>query len=784
MYRRADLRIVASLIVLAAGQPVAAQGVSAFDVPGGRLEVALQRLARQANIDIGGVDLVVPGTAVRALKGRMPVARALDRLLAGSGLAAVAVGPGAWRLERAKPRPQPAVVARAAPRASPAPSSEIVVTAGKREMALSQLAGSAVVVDLDGSDASAPFGADATSWLVRQSPILQQTELGSGRNKLFIRGIADSSFTGPTQSTASTYFAEVRMGYNGPDPNLALLDMRRAEILEGPQGTLYGAGSLGGVIRLMPRQPVLGEASGMIEGGVTATQGGALGKEVAGVGNLSFGPSTAIRLLGYRQIEGGYIDDVGQRERNVNKTRTTGGRAALRIEPLDGWRLDIGVIGQTITAPDLQYGQLGLTGLTRRSAIAQPFEDDYVLARGTLAKRWSGGLNLVVSMGRVWHDTNQRYEATRATSTAPVAYDEDGRIRMTSQEARLSRTSAGGLSWVIGASRVRDTTAKARRIGFLATPRDIVGVTNRTRERALFGEATVPLFGPLSVTGGLRYTTARMDGEPDTRVTSAIIRGQTSKRADPSLGAAIQLSPRISGYARYSQGFRTAGLAVARGVGRVANYRSDSIHVGEAGVRLARGGQYGLSGSAGISYARWLDIQADLVDRFGFPYTGNLGNGRLATLELLGNWLGRGGWNANAGLVLTRSKLTRPEPEFVAATNQSLSDTPRVTVTLSGGWKHDYAKGRTLSLDAGGRYVGHSSLGLGTVLAIPQGDYLETRVAARYTAGGIGFFAELSNLLNERSNRFAIGNPFGVAARDQYTPQRPRNMRLGASASF
>ncbi|WP_163278767.1 Plug domain-containing protein, partial [Enterobacter hormaechei] len=70
---------------------------------------------------------------------------------------------------------------------------------------------------------------------------LASTHLGPGRNKLFIRGIADSSFVGPTQATVGQYWGNSRITYSAPDPDLKLYDIGRVEVLEGPQGTLYGA---------------------------------------------------------------------------------------------------------------------------------------------------------------------------------------------------------------------------------------------------------------------------------------------------------------------------------------------------------------------------------------------------------------------------------------------------------------------------------------------------------------------------------------------------------------
>ena len=84
-----------------------------------------------------------------------------------------------------------------------------------------------------------------------QTPILQTTALGAGRNKLFIRGIADSSFNGATESTASLYLDDVQIAFAGPDPGLKLYDIGEIEIAEGPQGALHGSWSIGGIVRLI-----------------------------------------------------------------------------------------------------------------------------------------------------------------------------------------------------------------------------------------------------------------------------------------------------------------------------------------------------------------------------------------------------------------------------------------------------------------------------------------------------------------------------------------------------
>ncbi len=777
---------IAALLIAGSGE--AATPRPGFAVPAGSLADALALVARQSGVDIGGIDPALAHVASPGLAGSMPIERALARLLVGTPFEARRVAPGVYRLVRRAP--PPAVVPPRPQRTPLAPRpvdvglGDIVVTGGKRDVPLALYPGSATVI-VFGDDAFGPHGGDGQNYLLRQTPILQSTELGAGRNKLFIRGIADSSFTGPTQATAGTYFGDVRTGYNGPDPNLNLYDVQQVEVLEGPQGTLYGAGSIGGIIRLSPRPPALDGAEASVDTGVSTTAHGGAGYDVAGMVNYApWQDHVAVRLVGYRDVEGGYIDDPGRRLSNINRTTETGGRASLRLRPIDGLTIDVGGVIQSIRQPDLQYALIEGAPLTRRSAIAQPFEDDYTLARLVIAKEWDSGLRLFSATGRVAHDIDQRYDVTRPGRFAnPVAYDEQNTIRLTTQELRLSRTLNDGRGWLIGASYVHDTTGKAREFGLLDSQRDLVGVTNRTEEKSVFATTTQTVFGMVSVTGGARYTHARMDGDPSTVTRNAFIRGRSSSRVDPELAVSARLLPRLVLFSQYQQGFRTGGLAVAAGVGRVASFEDDKIRVGEVGLRLLRQGATGVAAVAAVSYARWDDIQADLVALNGFPYTANVGDGRIVSFEGSVDWVPVKGLKLSGGLFLNHSRLVDPAPDFVSSGRRPLPDTPSVAATGAVAWTRAVGHAQ-LQLAANARYIGRSRLGVGPTLDLPYGNYLETGLSATLKLGYVAFTLSADNLLDTVGNRFAIGNPFGVAYRDEVTPLRPRTLRLGARASF
>lgn len=752
----------------------------------GSLSAALAALARQAGIDIGGIDASLARINSNGLTGAMSAQAALNRLLAGTPFLARMVAPDTYRLVRRPPPrpPQPAMPRAFVSQPIDVGAGDVIVRGAKREISLALYPGSVIVIPLT-DDGWGPHGGDGQSFLLRQTPMLQSTELGSGRNKLFIRGIADSSFTGPTQSTAGTYFGDVRTGYNGPDPNLNLYDVDRVEILEGPQGALYGAGSIGGIIRLSPRAPVLSGADSTADVGTSMTAHGSAGYDLAAMLNVAPGQDrVGLRLVAYRNVQGGYIDDPGRKVRDVNGINETGGRLSVRIRADRGLLIDASGIIQESRQPDLQYALIEGAPLTRLSAIPQPFEDDYKLGRLVVTKLWDSGLTLISALGRVVHETDQRYDATRPGRFAyPVAYDEHNSIRLTTEEVRLSRNLSDGRSWLVGASYVHDVTGKARQFGFLTSQRDLIGVTNRTEERSVFASTTQKLSSALSLTAGARYTHARMDGDPSTTTRNSFIRGRSSSRLDPELALAYRLSPRLTLFSQYQQGFRTGGLAVAPGVGRVASFEDDQIRVGEIGMRLVRRGPTGLAAVGSLSYAGWSDIQADLVSVLGFPYTANVGDGRILAFEGTVDWVPQVGLKLVGALFLNHSRLVHPAPDFVTSGKRPMPDTPGMSATMAASWTHRFAWA-DMRIEGNARYVGSSRLGVGPVLDLPYGDFWETGAAISFKLKPVSIVFSADNLLDTRGNRFAIGNPFGVPFRDEITPLRPRTLRIGVKRSF
>ena len=362
-------RLVAGPLLLAAVSGVATpawaaeRGGVALNIPAGRLVDAIVAIGRQGGVNVATTVSGLGAMRTKGVKGRLTIEAAFARLLADTGLVAVRIGPDAFRIERAappRPRQPPPAPSRPVPPplVSPSllaePAPDVIVTAGKQRSPLDRYPGAAAVVWFD-TPALRNAGARGTAALVDELPVLTSTSLGPGREKLFLRGIADSSFSGSSQATVGQYLGEVQLNYNAPDPDLSLYDMERVEILEGPQGTLYGAGSLGGVARLIPHQPKPGVWEGSVQAALGATWHGGVGSDVAGVLNIPLWQGAAVRLLGYGSRSPGYIDDVQRGLNDVNDTRKFGARGAFRFEPGDHWSVEVGGAFQSIRNNDAQY---------------------------------------------------------------------------------------------------------------------------------------------------------------------------------------------------------------------------------------------------------------------------------------------------------------------------------------------------------------------------------------------------------------------------------------------
>jgi outer membrane receptor protein involved in Fe transport len=814
MGRRTDLLIVTTpLFAIAAATATPALGADRQDISiaPGRLGDAAIALGRQTGASIGMSDQSLAGLRTPAIQGRMSAESALRILLKGSGAKAQRIGSNGWRIVRAKSPPPPSAAPapiQAAPLADQ-PPAEIIVTASKRDTPLARYAG--MVEALDSSLFTTAEASGGTATLLARVASLSSTHAGTGRNKLFIRAIADSGVAGPTQATTGQYLGDMRLNYAAPDPDLKLYDVGRVEVLEGPQGTLYGAGSLGGIIRLMPNAPNLAEYGGQMSAGLSATQHGDPGGDLSATLNIPVvSEKLALRVVAYGVQDGGYIDDVDRGKDDVNRVRTYGGRAALRFAPGDGWIIDLNGVYQHIDGDDAQYASRSVGRLQRASAVAQPYDSDYLLANLRIEKQWDS-LRFVSSTGYVRHILAESYDATQPNGP-PALFRQRNRVDIFSTENRLVRDLENGLGWILGASYLQSTSDLNRSLTSFGTAEvqpaiipgvamygrgmaaPATGVRNMVKEATMFGEASFePVKGLIATFGG-RLTNSRLSGEAldpvaalsDSELARAEAQADRSETIFlPSASLLTDAIPGLTLYARFQQGFRPGGLAVDDQ--RVRRYQNDRASTVEVGARKGVPGRDIFAASANIAYTDWRNIQADVTDRIGLPTTANIGDGRIYTVEgrIVVRPMQR--LTLDGSVIYNDSRLTQPTDfvRMLSYEGRSLS-LPNVA-NLSGRLAFDYrttiGDDMRFNLSGSARYVGKSRLGVGPILGQTQGDYIDTSLSATLTRSAVQYSLSLTNLLDSNGNRFSLGTPFDLRT-DYYTPLRPRTVRIGLDFAF
>jgi len=254
----------------------------------------------------------------------------------------------------------PAVHAAPPPAAPAAASdtsdaSEIVVTAQKRSERLQDVAASVSVVS---TADLVKQGAVGFADYARQVPGLTFTSTRAGNTQIVLRGIS----TGASQpgSTTGFYVDEAPVGSvnaytggNGITPDLDPSDLAQVEVLKGPQGTLYGAGAVGGLLKFSTAAPSLSHFEGSASAGINTVGGGGTGYSVRGMLNVPVVSDTlAVHGSAFYRHDAGYIDNVNPlfNKNNVNDAKIRGGRAVVAAKLAPNVSLNLSAILQDTTA--------------------------------------------------------------------------------------------------------------------------------------------------------------------------------------------------------------------------------------------------------------------------------------------------------------------------------------------------------------------------------------------------------------------------------------------------
>ncbi|WP_313807427.1 TonB-dependent receptor domain-containing protein [Sphingobium sp.] len=749
-----------------------------FDLPAGPLAASLARFSEITGLSVGYPG-ALPMVTARPIKGTMSAEKALHKLLDGTRLRAVKLAPHLYRLEVAPQSGRSRAVA--ARNAAPAgASADIVVTGQKRELALDEVPLSVSILPIEALRSS-PRPLDSKDVGLRVEG-LATTNLGPGRNRQFIRGVADSPFLGQSQSTVAVQVDDARVTFNAPDPDLRLIDVEQVEILKGPQGPLYGSGALGGIYHIVTRRPDLDGVSAWGRLSASAVEHGGTGAGGEAVVNLPLiEDRLAVRAVAYRLTDGGWIDNAAS-GKDSNSTRTQGLRVGLKWQPSQDWSVDLGYTAQDIATRDSQYVLSAGEGLIRPGRLAEPTDNDFEMFHATVAGRL-GGLELLSVTSHVGNAVGYALDASDVADdfglSGTVRFDDDRHYSLFNQEIRLS--SGKGSPWVAGASFLRAAVRNRGTLTATDGSSQTVEQTHRVvMEAALFGEVTIPLWARLDTTLGARIYQSRAEDESD----EAERRHSAEAKGMLILSPSLALSYRLQGgglvYLRYARAMRPGGLAPT---GMTTSGRFDADELGSFDLGMRRsllGGHLKLSGSA--YYTDWHDIQSDYLLADGLVSTRNAGRARIIGMEVAADWQMGGGYTLTLGGAAQDARLTH-SAAGIELSDRHLPIAPDVTGRAS--LSRRYTLGRWSGQSAiQANYIGHARLSFDDDLDRSMRPYATVALNSMLERDGWTAAFQIDNLFDVRGDSFAFGNPFSIRTAQQYTPLRPRAVTISLARQW
>jgi iron complex outermembrane recepter protein len=517
---------------------------------------------------------------------------------------------------------------------------------------------------------------------------------GNGQTTLAIRGITTGTLTNPAVGVTIDdvpFGSSTVLGYGARlFPDIDPSDLSQIEVLRGPQGTLYGSSSIGGLIKIVSAEPSTAQFGGRFEADDAGIQHGADGFGVRGSINVPLGDELAVRASAFARHDPGFVDDPTQGRTNVNGADAKGGRVSALWRPSDSFSLKLSAMLQNTdgdgtsevdanyllqpTLGDLNQGRLRGTG--DYSTRIQLYSATATAAVGglTLTSVSGFGINKYYAV----LDASQDYgaDATALFNTSGAALIDDFQTRKFTQELRLASPSGHELEWLVGAFYTHEETPAVQTIEAIDPDTgQSAGIAGRFPfpttfvEYATFADLTVHFAPVFDVQFGARESQNRQGySETDT---GPLVGGTYVNPTAHTQGNAFtylltpryKVSPELSLYARLASGYRAGGPNPDASLFNFPqSYRPDKTMNYELGVKedlLDRR----LSFDASVYYIDWRDIQIQLRDpASGFAYFVNGGTARSDGVELSLQGRPSTGLAITAAATLGDAKLTQDLP--------------------------------------------------------------------------------------------------------------------------
>ena len=720
----------------------------------------------------------MPAIGTRAVRAASSAADALRQMLAGSGFIAVETGPSSFRIERqSKAASAPRLSSRPAPVELVPP--EIIVTGFKRPQPLSTLPATDHVIRAESLDSAT--GLPGSETLSREVPSLTETALGPGRNRLFLRGIGDGPLNGFSQGSVATLLDDARLNYDAPDPDWALVDVNQVEILEGPQGPLYGTGALGGIVKISTNAPGLDRSTAGLFAGLSATQDGGVSDTQSLVLNFPLVQGKlGMRAVGYRDSTSGWIDTLGGR-RDSNSERLMGERLAIRWFPAGRWVVDIVGAVQNRRTGDSQYVDGRLGPLLRPDRLQEPSDLDARVAMITVGGP-VGGLEATSVSSISRQEAVAAYDATPVAAllgaNGPTLVRDDRRYQVLDQEFRLRNSSATKVEWIAGVSLVKATTDAAVVATDPSKSMPLLSLKRSVTEDALFGEGSVRVLPHLKLGAGARIFSTVIDDEGHEGESSLVV-GRRAVRPAGDLSVTWTPAPGTTAYLRAATGYRPGGINPEPQASQ-ASYAADELAALEAGFRFPVFPNLSLDTT--LYASNWQHVQIDELLPKGLVATRNAGNARTIGMEAAARWVLPSNVSLS-GSIMVQSARLEASGEATGIEDPRLPAVPQTAGRLSA--RRVFRLGRwTGDANLGLRYVGATHMSFDPTLDRRTGAYVSLDAELRLSRDAWDIAVSGDNLTNSREDRFSFGNPFRVRTDPQRTPARPLTVAIKLGRSF
>ena len=716
-----------------------------------------------------------------------------------------------------------------ASRAPPAQLEEVVVTAQKREEKLEDVP---VPVSVISAASLVENNQVLLKDYVTAVPALALTPFLGPEQSLAIRGITTGGQAIPTVGVLVDdipFGDSTRIYVPDFDPG----DLALVEVLRGPQGTLYGANAMGGLLKYDTVQPNSRGLFGNISAGLSGIQNGSqTGYNVRGSVNAPLSETLALRVSAFTRTDPGYIDNILTNKRSVNEARFSGGRAALRWAPTDDLSITLSALYQHSHVDGSSDVDKGLGDLQQNEIVGAGVATSTLQAYSATIKAKTGVVDLVSLTGYSLNDTTVQNDLStrpfrgRTLGDAMQHFYGVGGAYITfpskskkfTQEVRASLPIMKGLDATIGAFYTHENIDD---LSYFEAVDPLTGAIAQNQARyhdprstyaeyAVFGNLDYQFTNQFDVQFGARASHIDNVFEPYLQWprfssplppsntlcdASCIVPGVTAKASPVTylVTPRYKVSEDAMVYFRYATGYRPGGTNPGVPDGVPTQYSPDRTKNYELGFK-ADFLEHKLSLDASLYYIDWsnIQIQLEVTDinspNFGQVYQGNGGSAKSEGVELSATLKPMTGMTLSGWFAYNDAVLTQ---DFTAGTIGLKGD--RLPFASRGSWHLSADQRFPLGNNVAGS-VGAAVSNVGDRIGLfqspnPDGSFPPRAVFPSYTTvdfhAGVTLAswsvnAYVNNLTDKRG---LLGNGGGVQPNVLFYI-RPRTFGLNASKAF